>query len=60
VAVHRVGHTITLAVREAPAPGDLACAEIAVEKAARIGLSPLEPGRYRVIAGDQRASLIVS
>ncbi len=60
VGVQPVGHRITLALREAPAPGAGACAEIAVEKATRIDLGRLDPGRYRVIAGDRLASLTVT
>lgn len=54
-AVKRDGNEFTVALTEGHGGGDVACIEIAVEKATAIDLGELEPGEYTVGAQDSTA-----
>ncbi len=50
VAVEREGNTFTVSLTEGGAGGDVACIEIAIQKATTIELGELPPGQYTVVA----------
>jgi hypothetical protein len=54
-AVKRDGNDFTIALTEGHGGGDVACIEIALEKATAIDLGELEPGEYTVTAQDGTA-----
>jgi hypothetical protein len=57
-AVKRDGNDFTIAISEGHGGGDVACIDIALEKATAIDLGELEPGEYTVKAQDSSAEAV--
>jgi hypothetical protein len=58
IVVHQSDHAFTITIREGHGPGDQACIEIAMLKAAKIDLGELQTGTYEIRDGQGVAAPI--